>query len=240
MNISAITTRIIIIAGSTYVREGKGSLLPSGRCWSGQREKKKKRREMTFPHGHRINGQEMDNQSGGCCWCCNLVKHTHSDIRWCHPCSQSASSRTDKCISGLGTPFGSSLPRTVRWSSTFRWWPPLEVEEKDTKDCNLLVNVWSLDTQRPQFIRAIKWSFSFVLSCPLPFSSDSIVTRHASPLPHLSMWLVTGNSGMHWQDFFFGSQTESRKLQSSVVSHLSPNFKFPRFAGSEESEQNSI
>lgn len=98
---------------------------------------------MTFPHGHRINGQEMDNQSGGCCWCCSLVKHTHSDIRWCHPCSQSASSRTDKCISGLGTPFGSSLPRTVRWSSTFRWWPPLEVEEKDTKDCNLLVNVWT-------------------------------------------------------------------------------------------------
>lgn len=55
-----------------------------------------------------------------------------------------------------------------------------------------------------------------------------IVHKIVLRFPHLSMWLVIGNSGTHWQDFFLGSHTESAKPQSSVISHLSPNFLFPR------------
>lgn len=54
-----------------------------------------------------------------------------------------------------------------------------------------------------------------------------------SPLPHLSMWLVAGTSGLHWQTFVFGSQNDPWKPQSWVLSHLSLNFLNPRVDGSE-------
>lgn len=47
------------------------------------------------------------------------TRQSHLWPRW-------ATSRIDRCIVRPGTPSGSKPPRTARWRSRTRWWPPLQ------------------------------------------------------------------------------------------------------------------
>lgn len=47
------------------------------------------------------------------------------------------------------------------------------------------------------------------------------------PFPHLLMWFVMGNSGIHWHVPKFTSQTDPLNPHSQVVLHRSPNILVP-------------